>query len=230
MLRDYLLSDPTTTPEKIQAAEALGKLSDATTVDALFLASEVAREKREIDAVLIVSDKTYRPEFYVNRIATDEYNLRVAIARALARLGGERAIEKLFQLLAAENGAMASAAQAAIKAAITAALERGDATYAPLVRAHLAHTSVIVREHAAHCLSAFPDAESMDALLDVVYNEQEVLSVRAAAFITLGKIGDARILPHLEELIHSSNASVAREAKQCLFTIRQRLNLPIIRF
>jgi HEAT repeat protein len=232
VLRDWLLAETTTIAEKIQAAEGLGKLGDASAIDALFLANEQSqtRERREIDAALAVSDKTYRPEFYVNRIATNEYTLRVAIARALAQIGGTRTIEKLFQMLATENGAMASAAKDAIKAAITTVLERGDAAYASLVRTQLGHTSADVREYAAHILSAFPSPESVDALLEVACNEHEIFSVRAAAFVTLGKIGDARILPHLEELIHSSNPSIAREAKQCLFTIRQRLNLPIIRF
>ncbi|MCX7840135.1 MAG: HEAT repeat domain-containing protein [Anaerolineae bacterium] len=232
ILRDCLLAETTTTPEKIQAAEALGQLGDTSAIDALFLASEqnLTLEEREIDAVRMIPDKTYRPEFYVNRIATDEYNLRVAIAHALAQLGGEHAIEKLFQMLAAEDGAMASATQAAIKDAITVALERGNAAYASLVRAQLAHPSATVREHAAHCLRAFPDTESVDALLDVARNEHEVFSVRAAAFVTLGQIGDARALTTLEELLDSSNPNVVREAKQCLFTIRQRLNLPVIRF
>jgi HEAT repeat protein len=228
VLRDWLLAETTTTTEKIEATEALGKLGDATVLDALGVANEQshAREKCEIEAAIASSDRTHRPGFYVNRIAADEYALRAAIARVLAQLGGARALEKLFQMLALEDGAMVSAAQAVIKEAVATILERGDATSAPLVRAHLKHASADVREQAAHCLSAFPEAESVDALLDVVCDENETFNVRTAAFITLGKIGDARALPRLEELIRSPNQGVAREAKQCLVTIRQRLHLP----
>ena len=228
VLRDWLLAETTTTTEKIEATEALGKLGDATVLDALGVANEQshAREKREIEAAIASSDRTHRPGFYINRIAANEYALRAAIARVLAQLGGARALEKLFQMLALEDGAMVSAAQAVIKEAVATILERGDATSAPLVRAHLKHASADVREQAAHCLSAFPEAESVDALLDVVCDENETFNVRTAAFITLGKIGDARALPRLEELIRFPNQGVAREAKQCLVTIRQRLHLP----
>jgi hypothetical protein len=40
-------------------------------------------------------------------------------------LGGARALEKLFQMLALEDGAMVSAAQAVIKEAVATILERG---------------------------------------------------------------------------------------------------------
>lgn len=230
ILRDWLLSATTATLEKTQAAEALGKLGDASVVDALVLANERShtREKSEIDAAIAAPDKTYRPSFYVNCIAADEYALRAAIAHALAQVGDTHIIEKLVQMLAVENGAMASAAQAAIKAALDLALSKAATDPAPFLRAQLQHTCAQVREYAAYALAVRPDSLAQDALLDLVRDEQESFAVRTAAFSTLGKIADARALPLLEELLRSPNQSLAREAKQCLITIRQRLGLPTL--
>jgi HEAT repeat protein len=54
------------------------------------------------------------------------------------------------------------------------------------------------------------------------------IRTRCAALVTLGKIGDARALPHLEVLMCSDNRGVARDAKQCVLAIRQRLHLPTV--
>lgn len=230
VLRDWLLADTSQTPEKTEAAEALGKLGDATMIDALFQASETsrARERAEIDAAIATPDRTYRPGFYVNRIAADEYALRAAIAQALAQIGTARAVEKLFQMLATETGAMSSPVKTAIKNALAAALEHQDAGIAPFLCAQLRHASADVRECAAHCLSDFPDARAIDALLDAACDAREHFTVRQAALSALGKIGDAGALPDLEALMRAENPGLARDAKQCVRAIRQRWNLPTI--
>jgi HEAT repeat protein len=230
VLKDCLFSNASQAPEKTEAAEALGKIGDASALDLLLKANEIskARERQEINDSLDTRDKTYRPGFYVNRIAADEYALRAAIAQAIARLGGTRALEALFQLLATETGAMASPVKTAIKNAISDALENLDAQIVPLLCVQLKHVSADAREWAAHCLNAFEDARAIDALLDAVCDARENFAVREAALITLGKIGDARALPDLEALMRSDNRGLARDAKQCVITIRQRWNLPTI--
>ncbi|MCI0476122.1 MAG: HEAT repeat domain-containing protein, partial [Anaerolineales bacterium] len=174
------------------------------------------------------SGKTYRPGFYVNQIAADEYALRAAIAHALAQIGAARAVEKLFQMLATETGAMSSPVKTAIKNAIADALKNQDAQIAPFLCDQLKHASVDVRECAAYCLNEFPEPRAVDALLDAACDDQEQFTVRTAALVTLGKIGDAGALPDLEALMHSENLGLARDAKQCVIAIRQRWNLPTI--
>jgi HEAT repeat protein len=230
MLNECLFSNTSQIPEKTEAAEALGKLGDASTMDALFKANAISRERerQEIDNSVATPDKTYRPGFYVNRIAADEYALRAAIAQAIARLGGARAVETLFQMLATEEGAMASPVKTAIRNAIADALKNLDTQIVPVLCAQLKNTSVDVREWAAHCLNEFPDAHTQEALLDVACDAQEQFAVREAALVTLGKIGDARALPDLEALMRSDQRGLARDAKQCVIAIRQRWNLPTL--
>jgi HEAT repeat protein len=230
VLNDCLFANASQAPEKAEAAEALGKLGDVGAIDALFKANTISqeRERQEIDAAVATADKTYRPGFYVNRIAADEYALRAAIAQAIARLGGARAVETLFQMLATETGVMASPAKTSIKNAIADALKNLDAQIVPFLCAQLKNASVDVRAWAAHCLHEFPDARAQDALLDVACDAQEQFAVRQAALVTLGKIGDARALPDLEALTHSDQRGLARDAKQCLIAIRQRWNLPTV--
>jgi HEAT repeat protein len=229
-LREWLLANASQTTEKTKAAEAVGKLGDATMIDALSQASAISRtrEHHEIAASIAMPDKTYRPGFYVNRIAADEYVLRAAIAQAMARLGGARAVEALFQMLAAENGAMEGPAKTAIKNAIADALENQDAQIAPFLCAQLKHASADVRECAAHCLNEFADPRAIAALLDTACDDHEHFAVRTAALGTLGKIGDASALPDLEALMRADNRGLARDAKQCAIAIRQRWNLPTI--
>jgi HEAT repeat protein len=47
VLRDWLLAETTTTTEKIEATEALGKLGDATVLDALGVANEQSHAARK---------------------------------------------------------------------------------------------------------------------------------------------------------------------------------------
>ncbi|MBM3128647.1 MAG: HEAT repeat domain-containing protein [Chloroflexi bacterium] len=230
VLRDWLLADTAQATEQTEAAIALGKLGDTTMIDALFEASAISqtRERAEIAAAIASPDRTYRPGFYVNRIAADEYALRAAIAHALAQIGAARAVEKLFQMLATETGAMANPVKTAIKNAIATALKNQDAHIAPFLCEQLQHASVDVRECAAQCLSDFPDARTIDALLDAACNPNEHFTVREAALVTLGRIGDVRALPDLEALMRSDNLGLARDAKQCVSAIRQRWNLPTL--
>ena len=194
VLHDWLFANGSQTPEKTEAAEALGKLGDASTIDALFKANAISRERerQEIDDSIDTRGKTYRPGFYVNRIAADEYALRAAIAQAIARVGGALAVETLFQMLATEEGAMASPVKAAIRNAIADALKNLDTQIVPVLCAQLKNASVDVREWAAHCLNEFPDARAQEALLDAACDAQEHFAVREAALVTLGKIGAAR--------------------------------------
>jgi HEAT repeat protein len=230
MLNDCLFSLASQTPEKTEAAEALGKLGDAGAMEALFRANEISRERerREIDDTIATPDKTYRPAFYVNRIAADEYALRAAIAQAMARLGGMRALEALFQMLATETGAMANPAKTAIKNAITDALKNQGARLVPFLCAQLENASVDVREWAAHCLSGFEDTRAINALVAAACDAREHFSVREAALVTLGKIGDAGALADLEALMRADNRGLARDAKQTALAIRARLNLPTL--
>ncbi len=230
VLRDWLLANTSQPPEKTEAAEALGKLGDATMIDVLFQASEISqtRERHEIDDAVAAPGKTYRPGFYVNRIAADEYSLRAAIAQAIARLGGVRAVETLFQMLAKETGAMANPAKAVIKNAIAIALHDQGAPITPFLCEQLKNASVDVRECAAYCLSEFPEPRALDALLDAACDAQEHFAVREAALVTLGKTGDAGALPDLEALMRSDHLGLARDVKQCVIAIRQRWNLPTI--
>jgi HEAT repeat protein len=230
VLRDWLFANGSQTREKTEAAEALGKLGDASAVDALFKANAISqkRERQEIDDSVATPDKTYRPGFYVNRIAADEYALRAAIAQAIARLGGARAVETLFQMLATETGAMSGPVKTAIKNAIMDTLKNQDAQIVPFLCDQLKHASVDGRTWAAHCLNEFEDTRAVDALLDVACDAQEQFAVREAALVTLGKIGDARALPDLEALMRSDQRGLARDAKQCVIAIRQRWNLPTL--
>ena len=230
VLSDWLFASSSQTPEKTEAAEALGKLGDVGAIDALFKANTISkeRERKEIDDAVATADKAYRPGFYVNRIAADEYALRAAIAQAVARLGSARAVEILFQMLATETGVMASPAKTSIKNAITDALKSLDTQIIPFLCAQLENASEDVREWAVHCLNEFPDARAQDALLGAACDAQEQFAVREAALVTLGKIGDARALPDLEALTRSDHRGLARDAKQCVIAIRQRWNLPTI--
>ena len=228
VLKDWLFANASQTPEKTEAAEALGKLGDANTLEVLLKANELsqARERQEIERALAVPDKVYRAGFYVNRIAAEEYALRGAMAQAIARLGGTRAVETLFQMLATEKGAMEGPTKTVIKNAIANALKNQDAPIVPFLCEELKSASVDVREWAARCLNGFPDARAVEAQVDAACDEREHFAVREASLGTLGKTGDVRALPDLEALMRSGNRGLARDAKQCVTAIRTWLNLP----
>ncbi len=214
--------------EKIDAADALGKIGDAAARDALAQANTISRDRERvlIDAAIASSDGTYRDGFYVNRIAADEYELRAKIANALAQIPGLPTLATLFDLLATEKGMMESNVKSAIRAAIDLALEAAGEASVPLLCDLLKHTAEDVRACAVHCLSAFTTPSAEDALVGAACDEQESFAVRNAAIIALGNVGDLRGLPQLEALMQSSNQGIARDAKASVAAIRRRNNLP----
>lgn len=229
-IAEWLLAKESPLPDEIAAADALGKLGDASTLDALVRANTISRQRERtvIDATLAQADKKYRAEFYINRIATDEYTLRVAIVKAIAAFGDARALTTLFELLATEKGVMESNIKSAIKTAIGDLLENADAELVAMLRENLGHASPDVRECAAQNLGECEDASAIELLVARAADEAEEFAVREAAFLALAKIGDERAFPELERLMQSGNRGLAREAKQCWLSIRQRLGLPTL--
>ena len=228
-LVEILLADQNDVAEKAESAEALGKIADAAAIEPLVKANEISKERERalIDMAIATPDRRYRAEFYVNRIATDEYLLRGAIANALARIGGTRAVQALFEMLATEAGRMESSVKSAIKDAIGGALRKGDAEFVPRLCDALKHKSEEVRACAADCLGGFSAAQAVEALLDVACDEDETFSARAEALASLGQIGDRSVLPHLEDVMRAGNRVLARDAEHSATQIRQRYPLPL---
>lgn len=214
----------------IQAANALGKIDDASTIAALQRAVMVSRKREQdlIDLTRAAPERKYRDGFYVNRISTDEYELRTTIAGALANLANVDALNALFEMLANETGAMESSIKSKVREQIERACAKMGARATPVLCDQLRHASVHVRQWSAQNLIAYPERPVIDALLRAVSDDAEAYDVRVAAMITLGNIGDEACLPAIDELAVSANKSLAREAKQCAISIRQRLGLPFI--
>ncbi len=225
---ELLQSPRTALMEKITAAEALGWIKDETAIDALVdaMAQSRERERASIDAATSAPNRRYRDNFYVNRIAANEYTLRSAIAIALGNIGGERAVRVLFDMLATETGRMESSVKSDVKTAISRVLEEDGQRFAPLLCEELKRASVDVRQWAAHCLGDLGGEQAMHALIAAAYDEQENFDVREAALLSLAATGDRRAIPYLEDLLHSGNRSVVRDAQAALTGIRQRHPLP----
>lgn len=217
-----LLADDSMRGERIAAANALGKIGDVATIHSLAQANETSRqrERKTIDAALVSADPKYRANLYINRIAAEEYEVRAALARAIGQIGGAPAIQTLSEMLVTENGAMASSVKNEIHTAMGTAAQKPDAL-AALCQA-LKHSSSEVRYWAAHCLSDLNDSASVDALLRAAYAENENFDVRQIALIGLGKIGDERVIPYLEDLMHDPNPGIVRGATQCASAVRAR--------
>lgn len=222
---DVLLTAQEHVDVQIEAAIALGKIGAVSAIDALLQATTQSRQREQylIDYALQADDRRYRPNLYINRISTDELNLRAAIAHALAHIGSERAVPSLFEMLASETGAMEKSAKRAIQTALTQAIENLGASALPVVCDALAHSASEVRQWAAQCLGSFENEQAADALLRVAYNNEENFEVREAALASLGKVGDARAIPYLEDLMYSENRNLVRDAKQCAMVIRARM-------
>ncbi len=223
-IADLLTIDDNQIGEKVAAADALGRMGDTAAIAALVKANEISRQRetKMIDDVHASKDRPYRFELYINRISTDEYTLRTAIARALGQIGGVRAIQNLFDLLATEKGAMESGVKSAIKDAILEAVRKGDSAIVPLLCDELKQTAIDVRHCAARCLGEIESGQAEDALIRTAYDEAEHFSVREAAIASLGKIGSEKAIPFLEDLMHNQNHGLARDAKQCAAAIRAR--------
>lgn len=226
-LTEVLLEKVGGITEKVETAEALGKIGAAAAIESLTQAIAISRERERalIDTAISSPDRRYREGFYINRISADEYLLRSTIATALARIGGEHAVRMLFEALASEQGAMGSGIKSAIKVALSEALAKMDAQIAPLLCDHLKHNSPEVRHWAAHCLGKFGTAPAVDALIGAACNEHEDFSVREAAIASLGQIGDARAIPYLEDIQPSENRGLAQDAQQCVAAMRSRIRV-----
>lgn len=227
-ITELLLAADNKLGEKTSAADALGMIKDDAAIDALVNAAAKSRERErgDINAAINSSDRKYSINFYVNRIAADEYTLRSAIAIALGRIGGERAIRALFEALALETGQMAESVKSDVRNSIADALQRGGERFVPLACEELKHSSMDVRQWAAHCLGDLGGAQAANALIATAYDEKEAFDVREAAMRSLGNIGDRRAIPYLEDLLHSGNRPVMRDAQAALAGIRQRSPKP----
>lgn len=223
-----LLADEKELGDKVYAAEALGKLGAAAAIEPLMRAYETSqrREQETIAAILASPDRRYRDNFYVNRISTDELELRTTIAQALAQIGGTAALHALLTLLATEQGAMETSIKNKLRGAIQEVARKLGNAAVPIFCEQLRHPLMHVREWAAHCLGEFEDGPAIQQLVRVAMNEDETFDVRIAALNSLGQIGNHDALAYIEELIHSPNRVIARDAKQCVTTIRTRLGLP----
>lgn len=222
---DALLKTQDQIDVQIEAALTLGKIGDEGTIDPLIRANELskARERQLIDHALESDQRRYRPNLYINRISTDEMNLRTAIAKGLAKIGGKRAIEVLCEMLASESGAMESTTKTVIQSALAQAVEKMSVAAVPALCQMLKHSSKEVRRWTADTLGNYDYVQSVDALLRAAYDEREEFLVREAALASLGKVGDARVLPYLEDLASSENRNLVRDAKQSAMLIRARL-------
>ena len=219
-----LLADDSARGERIAAANALCKIGDEANIGSLVQANDASRRREHatIDAALVSPDPRYRANLYINRIAAEEYEVRAALAHAVGQIGGASAIQALSEMLITENGAMESSVKNEIRAGIAAAAQKPGALAA--LCQMIKHASSEVRYWAAHCLGDLNDAASVDALLRAAYDENESFDVRQIALMGLGKIGDERVMPYLEDLMHDPNPGVARSAMQCASAVRARRN------
>jgi HEAT repeat protein len=227
-IAELLLTTNDSIAEKTSAAEALGSIKDEDAIDALMQAANASREREHgaINTAIDSTERKYSINFYVNRIAADESTLRRASAIALGRIGGDRAIRALFEMLASETGQMADSVKSDVKNSIADALQREGERFVPLACEELKHASAEVRQWAAHCLGDLSGEQAANALIAAAYDEQEEFNVREAAMLSLATIGDRRAIPYLEDLLQSGNRSVVRDAQAALIGIRQRHPLP----
>ena len=223
-LTQVLLADNFDVPEKADTATALGAIGDAAALDALVQAHAISftRERALIEAATTAPNRKYHEGFYITRIATDEYLFRSAIAHALARIGGVRALNALFGLLASEVGQMANQVKREIQQAIQTIVQTRAPEFPTILMEKLKSPSPDVRHWAVHCLSDWGDPESADTLVTIACDEDEAYPVREAALMGLGEIGDRRALPFLEDLMKSGNRGIAHDADSSATRIRHR--------
>lgn len=220
-----ILRDPATHPaDRAEAASAIGLIGDADGIEPLVQACALSREReqQQLARANANPDPNVRPETAINMISSDEYLLRSTVMSALAKIGGELAIKSLFEILASETGPMQGSAKTACKAAIQEALDPMQPTYAPVLYDQLASPSADCRQYAAQCLGELGDASAVEYLIAIASNESEPFPVRQAAISGLGRIGDLRALPCLDDLSHSPQRGIARDAKYNATQIRQQ--------
>ncbi len=213
-LAELLLNNDTHHVDQVQAAQALGAILDPAAVSSLLQATTISREReQQLIASANASPDRSRAGFTINLIASDEFELRHAIAQALAKIGGEQALQGLFDMLASETGPMENSGKTTLRAAIAEMLDGKPPYSLQVLFNQLAAPAVESRLYAAERLGEFRDSTAVDRLIAVATNESEVFVVRQAAIASLGRIGDDRALPCLEELSHSDNRAVARDAR-----------------
>ncbi|MBI3914232.1 MAG: HEAT repeat domain-containing protein [Chloroflexi bacterium] len=226
-LASFLLAPTSSLAEQVEVSEALGKIGGEPAIEPLRQALAISRERERvlIDGVANETDRRYSIEFYINRIATDEYLLRAEIATALGCIGGMRAFAALIEMLADETGAMASHVKRAATDALNGILASAAADFVPALCAALDHQTLDVRAWAAERLRDYGDVRALDVLIAAMRDESEQFLVRTAAMACLGKFGDERALASLEELMQAGNRNFAVDAKHAAMEIRQRLKL-----
>jgi HEAT repeat protein len=215
---------------QMDVTEILVAIHDVSCIGALLRAVDMSR-KREVTTIeqtTSASDRTYRPGFYVNQIATSEGLFRNTIATAVGKLGGLDAARALFKMMTEEQGAMATNIQAAIKTAMSEALQSADSTVIRQLSDMMPSGSVEARVMVADCLMQLGGDQAVAELMEIASNEREEFAVRAAAVSGIGKTADRRIIPQLEELQSSNNRTFVREVQGALEAIRMRFPPPPI--
>lgn len=222
-LCDILLARDVSVADQAEVADALGKQSDAASLDALAKASTLSheRERKLIEMATSSPDRRYHEGYYITQIATSEYLFRSRLANAIAQIGDERAVTVLFDLLASESGQMASQVKQAIESAIEVVLQKYPAETPTWLAARLKHPSLDVRHRVAQLLGDFGTANEIDELLDLACDENEHYTVRQAALMSLGRVGDRSVLPVLEDLMGAGNRGLKRDAEQAAAQIRE---------
>jgi HEAT repeat protein len=211
-------------------AEILGTIRDESCIDALMRAVEMsrAREVTTIEQTTSALDRVYRPGFYVNQIATSEGLFRNSLATAIGKLGGWDAVRALFKMMTEEKGAMATNIQAAIKLAMSQALQSADRATIRQMSELMPAGSVEARVMIADCLTQLGGDQAVAELLEIASDEREEFSVRAAAISGIGRTADRNLIPQLEGLQYSGNRAFVREVQGALESIRMRFPPPPI--
>jgi len=223
-LCEIVLAREATGGEQVDAIEALGKIGDPAAFDVLIKASTLSheRERLRIEQATTAADRRYHEGYYITQIATSEYLYRSTVANALARIGGERAVRLLFDLLATEAGQMATQVKLAIQEAMRLALQKLGDDAMPLLVEYTQRGTPDVRQWVVACLGEFGNQQVEQLLVELAENESQVFNVRQAAIISLAQIGDRDVLPFLEDMTKSTHRGLAREAAECARQIRQR--------
>ena len=225
-----LTNERVTAPVQMDVAEILPALHDDTCIEAMLRAVEMsrAREVATIEQTTSASDRTYRPGFYVNQIATSEGLFRNALATSIGNIGGWRAVQALFKMMTEEKGAMASHIQSTIKSAMSDALRNTDRATIRQMSELMPAGSVEARVMIADCLTQLGGDQAVAELMEIASDEREEFSVRAAAISGIGRMADRNLIPQLEGLQYSGNRAFVREVQGALEAIRMRCPPPPI--
>ncbi|MGD2136604.1 MAG: HEAT repeat domain-containing protein [Gemmatimonadales bacterium] len=144
-------------------------------------------------------------------------SMREHAAEALGRLGDQRAVEPLMNVVL--NDADASVREHAC----TALGLLGDSRAVDVLsRAAQSDPSARVREHAASALSQLGDVEAVPSLIDAVVNDRDA-AVREHAATALGGLGDPSAVPALiDAVLHDRSAEVREHAATALGQLGDR--------